>query len=68
MVRRYGQGEDLTFSPMVNGGVLYQVSPRQKIGLSLLYEHFSNAGLSEPEVRNEGLNTVGPMFEYNVSF
>ena len=64
----YGQGEDLTFSPMVNGGVLYQVSPRQKIGLSLFYEHFSNAGLSEPEVHNEGLNTVGPMLEYNVSF
>ena len=64
----HGQGEDLTFSPMVNSGVLYQISPRQKIGLSLFYEHFSNAGLSEPEVRNEGLNTVGPMIEYNVSF
>ena len=64
----HGQGEDLTFSPMVNGGVLYEISPRQKIGLSLFYEHFSNAGLSEPEVRNEGLNTIGPMIEYNVSF
>ena len=64
----HGQGEDLTFSPMVNAGVLYEFTPRQKIGLSLLYEHFSNAGLSEPEVRNEGLNTVGPMLEYNVSF
>ena len=63
-----GQGEDLTFSPMVNGGVLYQIDPRQKLGLSLLYEHFSNAGLSEPAVHNEGLNTVGPMLEYNVSF
>ncbi len=54
--------------PTVTGGVLYAVSPRQKIGLSLFYEHFSNAGMSEPERHNVGLNSVGPMFEYNVSF
>ncbi len=64
----HGQGQDLTFMPTVNGGVLYAVSPRQEIGLSLFYEHFSNAGMSEPERHNVGLNSVGPMFEYNVSF
>ncbi len=64
----HGLGEDLTFSPTVSGGLLYQVSGKQRIGLSLLYEHFSNAGLSEPEVKNVGLNTVGPMLEWNYSF
>ena len=62
----HGQGQDLTFMPTVTGGVLYAVSPRQKIGLSLFYEHFSNAGMSEPEAHNVGLNSVGPLIEYNV--
>ena len=54
--------------PTVAGGVLYQTTSRQQIGLSLFYEHFSNAGMSEPQIHNVGLNSVGPMFEYNVSF
>ena len=41
---------------------------RQKISLGVLYEHFSNAGLSEPEKPNIGLNTIGPLFEWNISF
>lgn len=64
----YGQGEDLTFSPMGSGGVMYEVTGRQKISLGVLYEHFSNAGLSEPEKPNIGLNTIGPLFEWNISF
>ena len=64
----HGQGQDLTFMPTVAGGVLYQINPRQQVGLSLFYEHFSNAGMSEPQIHNVGLNSVGPMLEYNVTF
>jgi hypothetical protein len=39
-----------------------------KVSLGALYEHFSNAGLSEPQVKNVGLNTIGPKFEFNYSF
>ena len=64
----HGQGQDLTFNGIVTGGVQYQISPRQQISLSLLYQHFSNGGLSEPETPNNGLNTLGPMLGWNFSF
>jgi hypothetical protein len=63
-----GQGQDLTFSPLVGLGVQYQLNHRMKVSLGALYEHFSNAGLSEPQVKNVGLNTIGPKFEFNYSF
>ena len=46
----YGQGQDLTFSALVGTGVNYEVNRRTKVSLGFLYEHFSNGGLSEPEV------------------
>lgn len=64
----HGQGQDLTFSPTVSGGLLYQINAKQRVSLGLLYEHFSNAGMSEPEAPNIGLNTLGPVLEWNVSF
>jgi hypothetical protein len=63
-----GQGEDLTFSALVGSGVVYEVSHRIKVGVGFLYEHFSNGGLSEPQVKNVGLNTVGPKFEFSYAF
>ncbi len=64
----FGQGQDLTFSAVVTGGVAYKVTPHFKVGAAFLYEHFSNGALSEPEVPNIGLDTIGPMLSATVSF
>lgn len=65
---RYGQGQDLTFSALVGAGATFQLSERARLGLGFLYEHFSNGGLSEPEVENVGLDTVGPNLSLQVTF
>ncbi len=64
----YGEGQDLTFNPMGALGVIYQATKHQKVSLGVLYSHFSNAGLSEPERQNVGINTLGPVVEWSVSF
>ena len=64
----HGEGQDLTFNPMGDLGIMYNATGRQKVSLGILYSHFSNAGLSEPERPNIGINTLGPMLEWNVSF
>ena len=63
-----GQGEDLTFSALVGSGVEDEIKHRLKVSVGFLYEHFSNGGLSEPQVKNVGLNTVGPKFEFSYAF
>ena len=64
----HGEGQDLTFNPMGDLGIMYNATGRQKVSLGVMYSHFSNAGLSEPERPNIGINTLGPMVEWNVSF
>ncbi len=64
----HGQGEDLPFNALVGAGATYEISHRMHVGLGLLYEHFSNGGLSEPESPNVGLNTVGPQLSLQYSF
>ncbi len=63
-----GQGQDFTFSALSSLGVLYQLNPRAKLGAAFFYEHFSNGGLSEPQMRNTGLDTVGPSLSLSYSF
>lgn len=64
----FGQGQDLTFSAVVTGSVAYRITDRAKIGVGFMYEHFSNAALSEPEVPNIGLDTIGPNLSFSYSF
>ena len=64
----HGEGQDLTFNPMGDLGIMYRVANRQQVSLGVLYSHFSNAGLSEPERPNIGINTLGPMVEWNFKF
>lgn len=64
----YGQGQDLTFSAVGSVGATYQITPRTKIGAAFMYQHFSNAALSEPEVENIGLDTFGPSVSFSYSF
>jgi hypothetical protein len=55
-----GQGQDFTITAIGRISVNYDVTNRLTIGAGALYQHFSNAGLSEPKVRNTGLDTIGP--------
>ena len=64
----HGEGQDLTFCPQGAIGVTYRASKYQKVSLGVIYVHFSNAGLSEPERPNIGINTLGPMVEWSLGF
>jgi len=63
-----GQGQDFVFTFTVEVGAKYIIDDRSNVSLGLMYQHFSNAGLSEPERENIGLDVLGPVFSYNYSF
>jgi len=63
-----GQGQDFTITAIGRVSVNYDVTNRLTIGAGVLYQHFSNAGLSEPKVRNTGLDTIGPTISVGYRF
>src|SRR4030095_6492299 len=60
-----GQGQDFTFNILSAAGVSYQFSDRFSGQVGLLYQHFSNAGLTDP---NPSLNLFGPQVGLSFSF
>lgn len=63
-----GQGQDFCFTFAVRVGVRYLVSDRLAMGLALYYQHWSNAGLSEPNQQNHGLDAIGPVLLISYTF
>jgi opacity protein-like surface antigen len=63
-----GQGQDFCFTFAVRVGMRYLLSDQLAMGLSLHYQHWSNANLSEPNQRNHGLDGIGPMLLISYSF
>ncbi len=63
-----GQGQDFCFTFSVRVGVRYLFSDQLAMGLALYYQHWSNAGLSEPNQRNHGLDSIGPTLLISYSF
>ncbi|SRR5712691_4847023 len=59
------QGEDLTFNVLTAAGVSYKMDQHWKINAGLLYQHLSNAGLTDP---NPSLNLLGPQVGITYSF
>jgi hypothetical protein len=59
------QGQDLTFNILTAAGVSYRFSEHFSAQLGLLYQHFSNAGQTEP---NPSLNLLGPQLGFIVVF
>jgi hypothetical protein len=57
----YAQGQDLTFTVMLDAGARYNVSPRYALSAGAAYMHISNLYLSEPRYLNYGINVWGPM-------
>lgn len=62
------QGQDFVFTFMVETGVRYALSERIDISLGALYQHVSNAGLSEPGQTNYGLDVLGPTVALHYKF
>jgi Lipid A 3-O-deacylase (PagL) len=59
------QGQDFTFNVLTAAGVSCKLTDRLSGQLGLLYEHFSNAGLTNP---NPSLNLLGPQLGFSYSF
>jgi len=62
------QGQDFVFTFLVETGVRYVVNETIDISIGALYQHFSNAALSEPAHLNYGLDVLGPMASVNFKF
>ena len=62
---RGGQGEDLTFNILTAAGFDYRLNDHWKINAGILYQHLSNAGLTDP---NPSLNLLGPQVGATYSF
>ena len=63
-----GQGQDFTITAIGRMSLNYDVSKRLTISGGALYQHFSNAGLSEPKMINTGLDTIGPTLSVGYRF
>lgn len=59
------QGQDFTFNILTAAGVSYRFTDRVSGQLGLLYQHFSNAGQTDP---NPSLNLLGPQLGFSVTF
>jgi hypothetical protein len=59
------QGQDFTFNVLSAAGVSYKFNGQVSGQLGILYEHFSNAGLTDP---NPSLNLFGPQIGFSYSF
>jgi hypothetical protein len=59
------QGQDFTFNVLTAAGVSYKMSDRLSGQVGLLYQHLSNAGLTDP---NPSLNLLGPQVGFTYSF
>jgi len=60
-----GQGQDFTFNILSAMGVSYHFSDRFSGQVGVLYQHFSNAGQTDP---NPSLNLFGPQVGFTFSF
>ncbi len=63
-----GQGQDFCFTFSVNAGVRYYITEHCSVAAELMYQHFSNAGLSEPIQKNIGLDLLGPVLSMVYAF
>ncbi len=63
-----GLGQDFNFMFGVEAGFRYDISELLFVRLSALYRHYSNAGLSEPQFKNEAIDSIGPQLTIGVRF
>ncbi len=61
-------GQNFTFNVQSALGVSYKMDQHWRFTAGIIYQHLSNAGLSEPERPNSSLNTLGPQLGATYSF
>jgi lipid A 3-O-deacylase len=59
--RTHGLGQDFNFNFNVSAGLRLDLSDRWSTRVSVLYQHYSNAGLSEPVESNRAIDALGFM-------
>lgn len=65
---RYSLGQDFTFVLLASGGVRVEVTRNLSLSLGFMWQHLSNAGLSEPHHRNTAIDAIGPVLGAAWSF
>jgi len=63
-----GLGQDFNFSFDVAVGFKYKITEDFYTRLSCEYQHFSNAGMSEPTNPNHPIDSLGPKLAFGYSF
>jgi opacity protein-like surface antigen len=63
-----GLGQDFNFSFEASAGARYDISCDFFVRLAVVYQHVSNAGLSEPEFANHPIDELGPKLSFGYSF
>ena len=63
-----GLGQDFNFSFEASAGARYDINCDFFVRLEVLYQHVSNAGLSEPENPNHPIDELGPKLSFGYSF
>ncbi|HUG13294.1 MAG TPA: acyloxyacyl hydrolase [Opitutaceae bacterium] len=59
-----GQGQDFTLNWFIRGGVERVISKNRRLSAGFMYQHMSNAGMSDP---NPGIDALGFMIGYGWS-
>jgi opacity protein-like surface antigen len=63
-----GMGQDFNFTFSVAIGARYDIDDTWYVRTSVFYQHFSNAGLSEPTHNNRAIDSVGPELAIGANF
>jgi Lipid A 3-O-deacylase (PagL) len=63
-----GQGEDFTFCLLASGGARFALSNAWSLWAGFMWQHLSNAELSEPRRRNTSLDSIGPVIGASYAF
>jgi len=64
----HGLGQDFNFTFGVGAGARYDIDEHWFVRAGVLYTHFSNAGLSEPEHENQPIDALGPQVSVGFRF
>jgi opacity protein-like surface antigen len=64
----HGLGQDFNFTFSVAVGARYDLNDTWYLRLAAFYQHFSNAGLSEPGHNNRAIDAAGPELAIGANF
>jgi hypothetical protein len=61
-------GQDFNFTFEAGAGARYDFCDDFFVRLGVVYQHLSNAGLSEPATPNHPIDSLGPKLSFGYSF